>query len=415
MQASDDLDNQPRSPRTRLVQFALSEPTDGHQRPQRYACPDPKSLQSDNHSSPTRRTSPRHHHPASLLKWCLACRRHPHVFPRTPRPSVSRHRRSPSSGTPLSIAHSSSSPQLIAPATAAFANLARTDLASPVAVKSASHTRGAPVVVARAGGLPPTAGTVYSVMLPTTAASLGLRIAGGVDTLLGALFVAFVEPDSPAAACGCITVGDRFLAVDGSQVTSLTRDGLSAVIQRRRSSGLHHLEFQMLHIGPTAWRRLQHEAGIGPLSFDASATKGADTGEAMLASPVAMAGRSWSEPALTAFQQRGSLATAEEALARAYEDRVASEAQVQLAMALEEEARQRRAEMQRLALSPTVASPRGALGRSPQWPFPNGRGPGALTAKEVAAMAEMRSAAAGAGTTQPYHGSAGPRHAYGVV
>jgi hypothetical protein len=232
--------------------------------------------------------------------------------------------------------------------------------------------------------------------------------------------VAFVEPDSPAAACGCITVGDRFLAIDGSQVTSLTRNGLGAVIQRRRSVGLQHLEFQMLHIGPTAWRRLQHEAGIGPLSFDASATSCADMGEPpMLTSHVAAAGRSWSEPALTAFQQRGSLATAEEALARAYEDRVASEAQAQLAMALEEEARQRRAEMQRLALSPKAASPRPALGRSPQWPFPNGRGPGALTAEEVAAMAKMRLAAAGAETTQSYHGSVGPRHTsllfHGVV
>lgn len=58
------------------------------------------------------------------------------------------------------------------------------------------------VYIARDNGATATFGPVYEVLLRRTEAGLGMRIAGGSDTLLCGLFVASLDPEGAAASCG---------------------------------------------------------------------------------------------------------------------------------------------------------------------------------------------------------------------
>lgn len=116
--------------------------------------------------------------------------------------------------------------------------------------------------VPRSNGLSPTTGAIYAVQLPLTIEGLGIQVAGGADTALGALFVAAILEDSAAAASQQIHVGDRFLAVQGQETLELSRDQLRQYIRQLAATGTQFLTFLMMHIGAEQWRNLQEEAGL---------------------------------------------------------------------------------------------------------------------------------------------------------
>jgi hypothetical protein len=70
------------------------------------------------------------------------------------------------------------------------------------------------VKMRRANGLSETIGPVFTVLLEKSPnKGLGISIAGGINTTFGAVFVAKIFPDTPAALSGLVHVGDRLISV----------------------------------------------------------------------------------------------------------------------------------------------------------------------------------------------------------
>eukprot|EP00730_Choanoeca_flexa_P001955 TRINITY_DN10855_c0_g1_i2.p1 TRINITY_DN10855_c0_g1~~TRINITY_DN10855_c0_g1_i2.p1 ORF type:complete len:1398 (+),score=298.99 TRINITY_DN10855_c0_g1_i2:193-4194(+) len=164
------------------------------------------------------------------------------------------------------------------------------------------------VYLDRDGDQSPTFGPVYTVELSKGANRLGMHIAGGCDTRLGALFVAAVAPGSAAALSGRIEVGDRFLKVGGVDVRGMSQDNLRRLISKRTSSSTLPLTFELMRIGQAQWRQLQRVAGIdlassipsSPLASAASSTTSLTAARSPMASadvtPPRSANRSAVDP-----------------------------------------------------------------------------------------------------------------------
>lgn len=115
----------------------------------------------------------------------------------------------------------------------------------------------------RAHGLSETVGPVRAVQLDVRGSTqVGITIAGGIDTNLGALFVAKVLPDSAASKCLCISTGDRIISVQSINADRMTR---ADVVKLIKTSATDMLELELMHLGTAQWVRLQKEAGISQL------------------------------------------------------------------------------------------------------------------------------------------------------
>eukprot|EP00041_Stephanoeca_diplocostata_P033292 m.1096249 g.1096249 ORF g.1096249 m.1096249 type:complete len:1347 (+) comp24308_c0_seq1:348-4388(+) len=145
------------------------------------------------------------------------------------------------------------------------------------------------VQVPRADGLPPTSGATKRVCVERASAttSLGITIAGGADTALGALFVAQVVAGGATDVDGRIWAGDRLLHIDDVATDGMTQQDLIDVIK-----GNHNTEvaFGIQRIGDDQWADLQRLAGIRQLRFntdagDATPPPSSPTGTAAPTSP----------------------------------------------------------------------------------------------------------------------------------
>eukprot|EP00045_Choanoeca_perplexa_P016271 m.218081 g.218081 ORF g.218081 m.218081 type:complete len:1276 (+) comp17213_c0_seq2:178-4005(+) len=127
---------------------------------------------------------------------------------------------------------------------------------------NASATLDKAVYLDRDGDQSPTFGPVFQVQLVRGLGGLGMRIAGGCDTRLGALFVAFVEPGGAADRSGKIAVGDRFLNVANTDVRGMTQDNLRRCIAAHLAASTAPVPFELMRIGQAQWHQLQRVAGI---------------------------------------------------------------------------------------------------------------------------------------------------------
>lgn len=135
-----------------------------------------------------------------------------------------------------------------------------------------SYTDMSIATVPRAHGLPPTMGEVVEAYLDRDTGGLGLRVAGGQDTTLGALFVAQVFPGGAAAACGNVEVGDRIIRVQGASTLNMTQADLRHFLSTVATGG-GRLQLQLMRLGVYEWGRLCQAAGIQELDLERSPPK----------------------------------------------------------------------------------------------------------------------------------------------
>ncbi|EGD74437.1 hypothetical protein PTSG_05802 [Salpingoeca rosetta] len=102
----------------------------------------------------------------------------------------------------------------------------------------------------------PTSGPIESVFIQRVAGQrLGLRVVGGLDTQLMAVFVDGITENSAAAASN-IQYGDRLLAADGVSLLNQSRDRVVDILRGAGST----LTLVVQHIGADQWHDIKAEA-----------------------------------------------------------------------------------------------------------------------------------------------------------
>ena len=120
-----------------------------------------------------------------------------------------------------------------------------------------------------------TSGVIFQVHLRSSRMSgLGLHLVGGEETPLQGLFVAGIEPNSPAAIEGHISVGDRLLEVNGNTVLMVNLDDIQAELKQAK------VLLVLQHLGQGQWEKVQathiafHAGNLGSEFLDSNVSKG---------------------------------------------------------------------------------------------------------------------------------------------
>ena len=123
-----------------------------------------------------------------------------------------------------------------------------------------------------------TTGVVETIAIDKAGGSLGLKIAGGAETALGALFVAQIRPGSAAEADGRVSEGDRILSVQSVETLLMSQPDLVRFLKAVTEDVI---EFELMRIGTRQWNALQGKpaaSGAAVSSAEVSRTAKAKAG-----------------------------------------------------------------------------------------------------------------------------------------
>ncbi|XP_059166972.1 multiple PDZ domain protein-like [Physella acuta] len=142
-------------------------------------------------------------------------------------------------------------------------------------------------------------GLVQLVDLDRGSAAMGMGLAGNKDRSKMSVFVAGIQPDSPAANDGRIQVGDELLEVNGINLHGLSHLNVSAVIKgvttpvvklitHRREDFLDHMAVKPLRYGGSSQFDVQSVPPVSPRgSADSSRRESSATSHSPTSAPAA--------------------------------------------------------------------------------------------------------------------------------